>query len=89
MKLKIFDYEGIDYETEYDLEDIDHITCIILTGDEFLRVYLKDGTVVELDAASFSNKPRIESYFDGVDDIPNDELYEWNQRQKARVWYGG
>ncbi len=87
MKLKIFDYDDHCYETEYDLEDIEMIVCNVVSGDEILIVTFKNGCVINLDAQDYSGNYRRESYFDSSMVIVNKNLYEWNKRRCAQVWY--
>lgn len=87
MKLKIFDYDDNCYETEYDLEGIETIVCNVVSGDEVLIVIFKSGRVINLDAQDYSGNHRRESYFDTSMVIANKDLYQWNKRRCARVWY--
>lgn len=87
MKLRIFDYQKVGYDTEYDLDDIDRVVCNVVSGDEVLIVSMKDGTTVYLDAASFSHNPRSMSYYDGTRTITQNELHKWNKRTRPIVWY--
>lgn len=73
MKFKIYDYNNEATEVDVNGKTIDHITVIVLSGDEMVKVFYKDGTNEEFDSSGCRNM----DYFDGMYELHGTELFKW------------
>ena len=73
MKFKIYDFENKAAEVDVDKKIVDHITVIVLSGDEVVNVFYKDGTHEEFD----SSNVRGTDYYDGMYEVCGTELFKW------------
>lgn len=75
MIIDIVDYKG-DRIPVYigDIENIDYIQVEVLTGDEVITVWYKDGTYKDLD----SSQCRLADYYDGEYEVPSEQIEKWS-----------
>lgn len=73
MKFKIYDFENEATEVDVGNKIIDHIIVIVLSGDEMVKVFYKDGTNEEFDSSECRNM----DYFDGMYELRGTELFTW------------
>lgn len=57
-----------------DIENIDYIHVLILSGDEVITVWYKDGECKELDSSQW----RLADYYDGEYDVPSEQIEKWS-----------
>lgn len=73
MKFKIYDYNNEATEVDVEGKCVDHITVIVLSGDEMVKVFYKDGTDEEFDSSDCRNM----DFFDGMYELRGTELFKW------------
>ena len=71
-----------------ELEDIDRIDVLVLSGDEILKVTKKDGAYIEEDSDRHN---RCMSFYDGEYTIYDqrrgiDRIKEWEKRKDPNDW---
>lgn len=76
MRCKIYDFED-NGKFVRENKEIDYITVQVLSGDEVLYIYFKDGTHRKID----SSDTRERDYFDGEYDVCSDQLIKWIEFQ--------
>lgn len=70
----------VDYKDERipayigDIENIDYIQVEVLSGDEVITVWYKDGEYKELD----SSQCRLKDYYDGDYEVPSEQIEKWS-----------
>lgn len=57
-----------------DIENIDYIHVLILSGDEVITVWYKDGEYKDLD----SSQCRLADYYDGEYDVTSEQIEKWS-----------
>lgn len=58
-----------------DIENIDYIEVEVLTGDEVITVWYKDGTYKDdLDGSQC----HLKDYYDGEYDVPSEQIEKWS-----------
>ena len=87
-KLELLNYDGVRCDTGINLEDVEAVFVVVLTGDEIATVCLKDGSYQTFDSAELSNDPRRHDYFDGEYGVHKDDLDEWMKRENSYYWFG-
>jgi len=86
--LEIMNYDNKRADTGVKIEDIDSLYVIVLTGDELVRVIMKDGTQKAFDSAVLCDDIRAFDYFDGEYAVHKDDLVEWSERSDSYSWFG-
>jgi len=86
--LKIMNYHKERADTGVKIEDIDSLYVIVLTGDELVRVIMKDGTQKAFDSAVLCDDSRAHDYFDGEYAVHKDDFAEWSERKDSYSWFG-
>lgn len=86
MNLKIIDFEYNSYDTGIAIDDINEIAVVVVSGDEKLDVYMKNGEVKHLDAVDFTEFNRGMDFFNGAYVVLNEQLKSWNNRTDSYDW---
>ena len=86
MNVMIFSYTQEKFDTGIPLEDVNEIGVSVVSGDELLVVFMKDGTFRKLDAADFRYDDRLFSFFNGSYIVLNEQLERWNNRCDSYDW---
>ena len=71
-----------------ELDEIERISILVLSGDEILRVTKKDGSMIEEDSDKHN---RIMDFYDGdytiFDSLKGkNRIEEWEKRKDANEW---
>lgn len=75
MIIDIVDYKDERIKVDIgDIENIDYIEVEVLTGDEVITVWYKDGTYKDLD----SSQCRLKDYYDGEYEVPSEQIEKWS-----------
>lgn len=75
MIINIVDYKGERIKVDIgDIENIDYIQVEVLTGDEFITVWYKDGTYDYWDSSVY----RGTDYYDGYYEVPSEQIEKWS-----------
>ena len=86
MNVTILDFKGNRYDTDVSMDDVDTIAVTVISGDESLLIYLKNGEFQNLDANDFSGYERSMSFFNGSYLVPSEYLEKWNDRKDSYDW---
>ena len=73
MKTTIYDYDNKPHEVELKDDAIKYIMVTVISGDEVIEVYYKDGSCEKFDS---SNNRQID-YFDGVYLVSEEDIKKW------------
>lgn len=75
MIINIVDYKDERKKVDIgDIENIDYLYVDVLTGDEVISVWYKDGTYDYWD----SSVDRGTVYYDGEYDVPSEQIEKWS-----------
>ena len=75
MIINIVDYKDERIKVDIgDIENIDYIDVDVLSGDEVITVWYKDGTYKDLD----SSQCRLADYYDGDYEVPSEQIEKWS-----------
>ena len=75
MIINIVDYKGERIPAYIgDIENIDYIEVEVLTGDEFITVWYKDGKYDYWDSSVY----RGTDYYDGEYEVPSEQIEKWS-----------
>lgn len=75
MIINIVDYKDERIKVDIgDIENIDYIHVDVLTGDELITAWYKDGTYKDLD----SSQCRLKDYYDGEYEVPSEQIEKWS-----------
>lgn len=85
--MKILDYRYKAYDTGIALEDVSHIDVSVISGDELILGFTKDGNPIDIDAAIIAKNPRLMDYYDGSYSVPSQLLGKWNERKDTYEWF--
>lgn len=75
MIINIVDYKDERIKVDIgDIENIDYIQVEVLSGDEVITVWYKDGEYKDLD----SSQCRLKDYYDGEYEVPSEQIEKWS-----------
>ncbi len=75
MIINIVDYKDERIKVDIgDIENIDYIQVEILSGDEVITVWYKDGTCDYRDSAVYRGK----DYYDDDYEVPSEQIEKWS-----------
>jgi len=86
--LKIMNYEHVKCDTGVDLNKVDSLYIVVISGDEIVTVIKADGTQETFDSAKLSGDSRALDFFDGEYGVHKDDLAEWIEREDSYYWFG-
>ena len=86
MKIKLLDYESNEYELDVDEENLDHLEVEVISGDEILSIYLKDGSIETYDAADYLGQMRMMNFYDGWYEVYPEDIEKWMNRKDSYDW---
>ena len=87
-KLTIMNYDGIRCETDIDMDSINSLYVVVVSGDEIVTAVLKDGEQITFDSAELSGDFRSEDFFDGDYGVHKADLERWTKRKDSYEWFG-
>ena len=87
-KLTILNYKHVPCETDIDLEAVNSLYVVVVTGDEIVTAILEDGTQITFDSAELTGSYRTDDYFDGDYGVHKDDLKRWTKRKDSYEWFG-
>lgn len=75
MIINIVDYKDERIKVDIgDIENIDYISVDVLSGDEVITVWYKDGMFDDWD----SSECRGTDYYDGEYEVPSEQIEKWS-----------
>lgn len=88
MNLNVFDYSHKSYETDIDVDDVNSLYVVVLSGDEIVTAIMNDGSERVVDAIELAGETRCENFFDGEYGVHKDDLEQWLGRIDSYDWFG-
>ncbi len=86
--LKIMNYDNVECDTGVDLEKVNSLYVVVVSGDEIVTVVKTDGMQKTFDSAELSGNGRVLDFFDGEYGVHKDDLAEWVERDDSYSWFG-
>lgn len=86
-KLTIMNYDGMRCETDIDLDSINSLYVVVVSGDEIVTAVLEDGTQITFDSAWMCGDHRSDDFFDGEYGVHKDDLKRWTKRKDSYEWF--
>ena len=73
MKIKIYDYANEETEITLPDKEIKQIRVEVITGDEIVTIFFKDGTLSTFD----SSDARCMDFYDGSYTVEGEQIKKW------------
>lgn len=86
-KLTLLNYEDMRCVTEIDLESVNSLYVVVMSGDEIVTAVLEDGTQITFDSAEMCGDHRYDDFFDGEYGVHKDDLERWTKRKDSYEWF--
>lgn len=86
--LKILNYNHVECDTGINIDDINSLYVVVVTGDEIVTAIKNDGTQETFDSAELSDDCRAHDYFDGEYAVNKEDIAEWSEREDSYYWFG-
>lgn len=87
-KLTLLNYDDVQCATEVDLESVNSLYVVVVSGDEIVTAVLEDGTQITFDSADICGNHRCINYFDGEYSVHKSDLERWTKRKDSYEWFG-
>ena len=87
-KLTLLNYDNVQCATEIDLESVNSLYVVVVSGDEIVTAILEDGTQITFDSADICGDHRSKGFFDGDYGVHKDDLERWTKRKDSYEWFG-
>jgi len=85
-KLTIMNYEHVQCVTDIDLESVNSLYVVVVSGDEIVTAILNDKQIT-FDSAKMCGDSRSEDFFDGEYGVHKDDLERWTKRKDSYEWF--
>ena len=86
--VKIMDFENERFDTGIKIDEVDRVEVVVVTGDEILMIWMKDGSSISTDVdEDYSHKHRGIDFYDGHYTVKSEDLLKWNNRKTSYSYF--